>query len=136
MLERVFSYLRTLEGSLGSLVAMQTTGRVSYLLERFHGRYTPRADSEKMYPDEKITAGPSTAQLAKTRVAPLRMTLLFGVHQSWNRSSCEVSTGCPFDLSARSWLCDQTAFPERSNGLSPECPTDGSQSRAVSEKSS
>jgi hypothetical protein len=51
-------------------------------------------------------------------------------------SRCEVSTGCPFDLSARSWLCDQTAFPERSNGLSPECPTDGSQSRAVSEKSS
>src|SRR5260370_42595188 len=43
MLERVFSYLRTLEGTLGSLVAMQTTGRVSYLLERFHGRYTPRS---------------------------------------------------------------------------------------------
>ena len=29
MFERVFSYFRTLEGSLGSLVAMQTTGRVS-----------------------------------------------------------------------------------------------------------
>src|SRR5260370_29606175 len=58
----------------------------AFKLERFHGRYTPRADSEKMYPDEKITAGPSTAQLAKTRVASLRMTLLFGVHQSWNRS--------------------------------------------------
>src|SRR5260370_38287783 len=58
----------------------------AFKLERFHGRYTPRADSEKMYPDEKITAGPSTAQLAKTRVASLRMTLLFGVHQSWNGS--------------------------------------------------
>jgi hypothetical protein len=38
--------------------------------------------------------------------------------------SCEVSTGCPFDLNARSWFCEESDFPEGSNGLSPECPTD------------
>ena len=41
-------------------------------------------------------------------------------------ASCDVSTGCPFDLTARSWFCDESALPEGSNGLSPECPTDQS----------
>jgi hypothetical protein len=42
------------------------------------------------------------------------------------RTRCEVSRGCPFDLNARSWFCDESVFPEGSNGLSPECPTNGS----------
>jgi hypothetical protein len=36
---------------------------------------------------------------------------------------CEVSTGCPFGLTARSWFCDGSVFPAGPNELSPECPT-------------
>jgi hypothetical protein len=35
-------------------------------------------------------------------------------------TSCDVSTGCPFDLASRRWFCEQSALSEGSNELSPD----------------
>jgi len=53
---------------------------------------TARADSEKVYLDEKTTAGPPTPQLAKCASCSAQDDTLFWVNLAWNRSKTMPAT--------------------------------------------
>jgi hypothetical protein len=52
------------------------------------------------------------------------LRLSFAQYQRKICSKCEVSIGCPFDLTARSCFCEESVLSEGPNGPpSQECPT-------------